>query len=88
MWSVKLSDSQREAIRELLGEQEELTAAQQGALDALELARWDDLPEASLDWDSVVELASKQGIGEADVFWDLTSGMPGRRRYPYAKRAA
>jgi hypothetical protein len=81
MWSVRLSDSQREAIRELLGEQEELTAAQQGAFDALDLARWDDLPEASLDWKSVEELATEQGIGEADVFWDLTSGMPGRRRY-------
>ena len=89
MWSMRLSDSQREALREVLGEQEELSAAQQGALDALELARWDELPEASLDWETVGELAIAQGIGEADVFWDLTSGMPARkRRPPVARKAA
>ena len=47
-----------------------------GALEALELARWDDLPEAALPWDRVAELGRPQGIGEADVVWDLT----GRRR--------
>ena len=80
MWCARLSDSQREALRELLGEQDELTGAQQGALEALDLARWDDLPEATLPWDSVVELATAQGIGEADVVWDLTAGMPARVR--------
>jgi hypothetical protein len=80
MWCVRLSDSQREALHELLGEQGELTGAQQGALEGLELARWDDLPEATLPWDSVVELASAQGIGEADVVWDLTAGMPAKVR--------
>ena len=89
MWSVRFSDSQRDALRELLGEREELTAAQQGALDSLDLARWDELPEATLDWDCLAELASAQGIGEADVFWDLTSGMPARRRrFPIVKKAA
>ena len=88
MWSVRLSDSQRDAIRELLGEQEELSAAQQGALDALELARWDELPEASLDWETVGELATAQGVSEADVFWDLTSGMPARKRRPPVVRKA
>ena len=31
MWCVRLSDSQREALRELLGEQKELTGSQSGA---------------------------------------------------------
>jgi hypothetical protein len=91
MWCVRLSDSQREALRELLGEQAELTGAQQGAVEALDLARWDDLPEATLPWDSVVELATAQGIGEADVVWDLTAGMPARTRAcrpPVVKKAA
>ena len=44
------------------------------ALEALDLARWDDLPEATLPWERVAELADRQGIGEADVVWDLTAG--------------
>ena len=90
MWCVRLSDSQREALRELINEQEELPPAFEGALEALELARWDDLPEASLPWDHVAELACKQGIGEADVVWDLTAGMPSRpkRKGGARKRAA
>jgi hypothetical protein len=81
MWCVRLSDSQRDALRELIGAQghDELPAALQGALEALDLARWDDLPEATLPWDRVVELASVQGIGEADVVWDLTAGLPARK---------
>jgi hypothetical protein len=78
MWSVKLSDSQRDALRALVKAQPERGTALAGALEALELARWDDLPEASLPWDRVEELASAQGIGEADVVWDLTA-KPGRR---------
>jgi hypothetical protein len=81
MWCVKLSDSERDALRALIKEQaerlgeEEISPALEGALEALELSRWDDLPEASLPWDRVAELASQQGIGEADVVWDLTVGM-------------
>ena len=52
-----------------------MSPALEGALEALELARWDDLPEASLPWDRVAELAGQQGIGEADVVWDLAAGM-------------
>jgi hypothetical protein len=74
MWCVKLSDSQRDALRALIGEQEESGPALAAALEALDLARWDDLPEATLPWDRVSELASRQGIGEADVVWDLTAG--------------
>ncbi len=76
MWCLRLSDSQRDALRDLIKEQEELGTALQGALEALDYARWDDLPEASLPWDHVTELAHRQGIGEADVVWDLAAGMP------------
>ena len=75
MWCVKVSDSQRDAIRALLEAQQELAPSMAGVLDSLELARWDDLPDAELPWASVVELAEAQGIGEADVVWDLASGM-------------
>jgi hypothetical protein len=80
MWSTKLSDSQRDALRVLIKAQRECGTALAGALEALELARWDELPEASLPWDKVEELASAQGIGEADVVWDLTAGMHSARR--------
>lgn len=51
-----------------------------GALEALEFARWDDLPDAALPWDRVAELAAAQGISEADVVWDLTAGLHARGR--------
>jgi hypothetical protein len=76
MWCVKLSDSQRDALKALVREQEEHGPALAAALEALDLARWDDLPEATLPWERVEELAEKQGIGEADVVWDLTGGVP------------
>ena len=76
MWCVKLSDSQRDALRALVQEKDEKGPALAAALEALELGRWDDLPDATLPWDRVSELAEKQGIGEADVVWDLTAGMP------------
>jgi hypothetical protein len=82
MWCVKLSDSQRDALRAVIKEQDELGHVLAAALEALDLARWDDLPEASLPWDRVAELAERQGIGEADVVWDLAAGLPqapGRR---------
>ena len=76
MWCVKLSDSQRDALRALVREQGENAPALAAALEALDLARWDDLPEATLPWERVTELATRQGCGEADVVWDLTAGMP------------
>src|SRR6266480_3384281 len=75
MWTVKLTDSQLDALRALLKAQGEVGPSLGGALEALEYARWDDLPEAELDWDRVSELARIQGIGEADVVWDLAAGM-------------
>jgi hypothetical protein len=89
MWCVKLSDSQRDALRALVQGQDEKGPALAAALEALDLARWDDLPDATLPWDRVAELAEKQGIGEADVVWDLTARMPSAppRRRPGRKTA-
>jgi hypothetical protein len=94
MWCVKLSDSQRDALRAVVRDQGKQGPALTAALEALELARWDDLPEATLPWDRVAELAAKQGIGEADVVWDLTARMPPAppkrytaRKTPRARRA-
>ena len=78
MWSTRLTDSQRDALKLLLDAQGELGPSLTGAREALDLSRWDDLPEAQLPWDRVSELAGLQGIGEADVVWDLANGMPSR----------
>jgi hypothetical protein len=92
MWSVKLTDSQRDALRALVKAQGEVGPSLSGALESLEFARWDDLPEAELPWDRVAELATLQGIGEADVVWDLAAGLSARsnnrtpRRRPPARR--
>ena len=90
MWSVKLSDSQRDALRSLIKAQGELGSSLKGALEALDYARWDELPDASLPWDRVTELARAQDIGEADVVWDLAAGMPsgGKRVKRGGKTAA
>ena len=92
MWSAKLTDSQRDALRALIKAQGEVGPSLSGAMEALEFARWDDLPEAELPWDRVSELAMLQGIGEADVVWDLAAGLPAAgknrsaRRRPAARR--
>jgi hypothetical protein len=83
MWCVKLSDSQRDALRALVSDQDKRGPALAAALEALELARWDDLPDATLPWDRVAALAEQLGIGEADVVWDLTAHVapePPKRR--------
>ena len=59
MWCVKLSDSQRDALRALAREQHERGPALTAALEALDLARWDDLPEATLPWEQVADLAER-----------------------------
>jgi hypothetical protein len=76
MWCVKLSDSQRDAVRALIKAQGEKGPCLAAALESLDYARWDDLPDAELPWDRVTRLANEQGIGEADVVWDLTAGLP------------
>lgn len=71
MWTTRLTDKQRRTLIALLGAQERLGPTLTGALEALELSRWDDLPDAELPWEDVARLASAQGISEADVIWDL-----------------
>ncbi len=71
MWVVRLSDKQLEVLRALLRAEEHLGPALQGAVEALDLARWDELPEAQLPWDEIQTAARRQGISEADVIWDL-----------------
>jgi hypothetical protein len=86
MWTVRLSDAQRDALKLLIEAQGEVGPSLTGALEALELARWDELPDAELPWETVAELALLQGIGEADVVWDLAAG--GRvRAYDTRRRA-
>ena len=86
MWCVKLSDSQRDAVRALLRAQGELGPSLRAALEALDYARWDDLPDAELPWETVAALAALQGIDEADVVWDLACG--GKLPKPPVRRAA
>ena len=76
MWVVRMTDKQLEVMRALLRSEQHLGPALQGALEGLDLARWDELPEAELPWEEVAEVAQRQGISEADVIWDLS----GRRR--------
>ena len=76
MWCVKLTEPQRDALEALLKAQGELGPLLAGTLDAVSLGRWDDLPDAELDWEHVRALADAQGIGEGDVVWDLAAGLP------------
>lgn len=75
MWIIRLSDQQRDALRLLLEAQGELGPALTASLEALQLARWDELPDAALPWERVARLATLQGISEADVVWDLATGL-------------
>jgi hypothetical protein len=75
MWTIRLSDRQRDALRLLLQTQGQLGPSLAGVLEALDLSRWDELPDAELPWDRVAALAAMQGIGEADVVWDLAAGL-------------
>jgi hypothetical protein len=72
MWVVRLTDKQLEVLRALLRSEEHLGPALRGSLEALDLARWDDLPEAELPWDEIEISARRQGISEADVIWDVS----------------
>jgi hypothetical protein len=71
MWVLKLTDKQLEVLKAVLRAEEHLGPALRGALEALDLARWDELPDAHLPWEDVTETARRQGISEADVIWDL-----------------
>ena len=82
MWTVRLTDAQRDALTAFVEQQQRPGPSLCGALEAIELARWDELPEATLPWDRVRELAVAQGIPEADVVWDLACGLPVGRERP------
>jgi hypothetical protein len=71
MWVVRLTDKQLEVLRALLRSEEHLGPALRGSIEALDLARWDELPEAELPWEEVEVVARRQRISEADVIWDL-----------------
>lgn len=86
MWTVRLTDAQRDSVAALLRAQPELGPSLEGALEEIEYARWDELPDARLAWDRVTELADAQAIGEADVVWDLCGGLD--RTLSSAKRHA
>jgi hypothetical protein len=83
MWCARFSESQVEVLKGLIKAQGELGPDLEGALEALELSRWDDLPEAELPWHEVTEKATHQGVSEADVVWD----MAGRKKEPPAPRS-
>jgi len=72
MWVVRLTDKQLEVLRALLRAEEHLGPALKGSIEALDLARWDDLPEAELPWGEIETVARRQGISEADVIWDIS----------------
>ena len=73
---MRLTEKQLEVLRAMLRSEEHLGPALRGALEALELARWDDLPDAQLPWESVAEEARRQGVSEAEVVWDLCGSHP------------
>jgi hypothetical protein len=76
VWCARFTESQIETLKALIRIQGDVGADLEGALEAMELARWDELPEARLPWADVVACAERQGISEADVVWDLA----GRRK--------
>jgi hypothetical protein len=95
MWVIRLTDKQVEVLGAMLRSEEHLGPALRGALEALELARWDELPDAQLPWESVAEEARRQGVSEAEVVWDICGRHPEpsvpKRKRPgkgIAKRAA
>ncbi len=61
MWSVRLTDSQRDAYARCSGSRAKLGCSLQAALEDVDFARWDDLPDAALPWDDRVELARGSG---------------------------
>jgi hypothetical protein len=91
MWCARFTEGQLETLKELIRIQGEVGADLEGALEALDLARWDDLPEAELPWALVADQARLQGITEADVIWDIAGRRkedPAPRIKPPVKRPA
>jgi hypothetical protein len=71
VWVVRLTAKQLEVLRALLRSEEHLGPALRGSIEALDLARWDELPEAELPWEEIEIIARRKAISEADVIWDL-----------------
>lgn len=71
MWVVRLTDKQLDVLKALLRSEDQLGPALSRALESLQLARWDELPDAELPWAEITEIAASQGVSEADVVWDL-----------------
>ena len=84
MWVVRLTDKQLEVLGAMLRSEDHLGPALRGALEAIDLARWDDLPDAQLPWGEVSEEARRQGVDEAEVVWDRC----GRHHEPAAPKRA
>ena len=76
MWVVRLSEKQLEVLRAVIRSERHRGPALEGALEALDLARYDDLPEAQLPWIEVSQEAERQGVSEADVIWDMSGRLP------------
>lgn len=76
MWVARFNDRQREVLRALIRSQGHLGPALAGALEELDLARWDELPDAVLPWDEIASAAERQGISEADALWDACGRLP------------
>src|SRR5680860_22296 len=70
MWVVRMSDKQLEVLRALLHSEEHLGPTLKGAVEALDLARWDELPEAELPWDEIEATARHQGCSPASAVPD------------------
>ena len=88
MWCARFTESQLETLKDLIRIQGEVGSDLEGALEALELARWDDLPEAR------AALAAGQRAGRAAGHQrggrDLGHGRPqeGARASRVAQAAA
>jgi hypothetical protein len=76
MWVIKLTDKQLEVLKAMIRSEEHLGPALRGALEAMDLARWDELPDAQLPWESVADEARRQGVSEAEVVWDMCGRHP------------
>lgn len=87
MWVARFSDKQLEVLKALLRSEERLGPALSRALESLELARWDELPDAELPWADVSDQASRQRVSEADVVWDLCGRRARHRAEPQAGKA-
>lgn len=84
MWVARFSDKQLEVLKALLLSEDHLGPALSRALESLELARWDELPDAELPWSEITQTAGDQGVSEADVVWDLC-GRRARHRVDQAE---